>query len=156
MAALLPLLEKISCLMQLAQFQNAFVCDFVAAMNQIQGLLYKLFLALDTLYRGNQFFLLSQLVNFKHKVIHMCSSQDLNKAEEVLVFSFGEHTFTSKHATVALNREGFKDILAEIKKSIASEPSAWTSTSDVFLETLLSSLIIDFSTYLNFKCLNSS
>ena len=107
--------------MQLAQSQQAFVCDFVEGVNQIQRSVYKLYLASDSSYRGDQFFLFNQLVSFNHEVIHMWWNQDLNKSEEVLAFSFGEHTVTAKHAGVALTREGFQAMLVELKKSIAGQ-----------------------------------
>ena len=90
-------------------------------VNQIQGFVYKLFLALDSAYQGDQFYLFNQLANFNHKVIHMFWSQDLNKAEEVLAFAFGEHIVTTKHAGLALTCDGFKVMLVDIKKSVAGD-----------------------------------
>ena len=87
--------------------------------------MYKLYLASDSTYRGDQFFLLNQLVNFNHEVIHICWSQDLKESEEVLAFSFGEHTVTAKHAEAALTREGFQAMLVELKKSFAGQCSTF-------------------------------
>ena len=109
--------------MQLAQSRQAFICDFVEGINRIQGSVYKLYLASNSTYRGDQFFLFNQLVNFNHEVIHMCWSQDLNESEEVLAFSFGEHIVTANHAGAALTREGFQAMLVKLKKSIAGHCS---------------------------------
>ena len=46
MAALLPLLEEISTLMQLAQPRNVYVCDFVEGVNQFQGFLVQVVLSI--------------------------------------------------------------------------------------------------------------
>ena len=73
------------------------VCDFVEGENQIQGFLYKLFLAFNIAFRGAHFFLFSQLINFKHESMYICWSFDLNELNEVLAFSFGEHTITARN-----------------------------------------------------------
>ena len=62
--------------MQLAQSRNVFLSDFVEDVNRIRGFVHKLFLTSDSAYRGNQFYLFNQLMNFNHEVIHMCWSQD--------------------------------------------------------------------------------
>ena len=56
-------------------------------------------------------------MNFNHKVIHMCWSQDLNEIEEVLAFAFQKHTITAKYAGLALIRDGFKAMILDIKKA---------------------------------------
>ena len=118
MAALLPLLEEISTLMQLAQSRNAYVCDFVEGVNQFQGSLYKLYLASDTKFWGAQFYLYSQLINFNHEAIHMCWSFDLNESDEVLAFQFGEHTISARCGNKPLSKDAFYGMVVDIKASV--------------------------------------
>ena len=89
-------------------------------VNQIQGSLYKLFLASDTTFCGAKFFLSNQLVSFNHESIHMCWSFDLNESKDVLAFSFGDHTIIARHENQPLCRHAFRGMTANIKESIAS------------------------------------
>ena len=87
--------------------------------------MYKLFLAFDTAFCGAQFFLFNQLINFNHESIHMCWSFDLNELDEVLVFSFGDHTITARYNNQPLNKHAFRRMIADIKGSVGG----WHSSS---------------------------
>ena len=67
MLALIPMLQSVDTLIQWAQKKDAFVCDFVGALQTCQSNLFTMYLNADTSFRKDEFHAYNQVLQCSHE-----------------------------------------------------------------------------------------
>lgn len=157
MLALLPMLEAVDTLIQWAQKQDAFICDFVGALGTCQSSLFTFYLNDDTAFRKDEFHAFNQVVQCSHEQILMKWEANLNLPYESLCFVVGGETLYALHDGKMVHREGYAGIISSVQNDCKGE---FTDLFTVFAcngEFLIIVFNLDFSCLRNclLACVNN-
>jgi len=115
MLALLPMLEAVDTLIQWAQKQDAFICDFVGALGTCQSNLFTFYLNDDTAFRRDEFHAFNQVVQCSHEQILMKWESNSNLPCENLCFVVGGETLYALHEGNMVHREAYASIISSVQ-----------------------------------------
>ena len=71
MLALILLLDNIDTLVQFAQSQDIFVCNYIAALKICEGQFYAHYIDSTTIFEFEEFWAFKDIQNFIHDAIHL-------------------------------------------------------------------------------------
>jgi hypothetical protein len=92
-----PLLQSIHNLIKFSQLWDVFICDFVVATKMCQGVIYELYMDLNTKFKFDAFEAYKSLLCAKHDSIIMCWITNLNIGVEHLAFNVDQQHIWAIH-----------------------------------------------------------
>jgi hypothetical protein len=122
LVAIQPMLESIDALYVWAQKSDAFICDFIAALEVCEGQLYTFYVDHTTSYGRDDFWALSALLECSYESIQLKWIYDLNETSEAhLAFMVAGEQHFAMHGREPVSKATFSEVVATVKRECASK-----------------------------------